>query len=278
MRLTHENKVERFYTHGTKLRSVQENGFLSFGYWDENTADYKLAVKNLLGLVLQKEEPLNGGLVLNVACGYGAETFSIYEKLKPDRIIAVDITEAHINCAKSEAERKRLSEKIYFEKMDACSLPYEDGTFNYIIGIEGPAHFNTREKFLRRGFDLLATGGILLMSDIIVDSVASRKNWFYRRLSRFCSKHWFMPENNWMSIDELECLLNDIGYRNIVLQSIGGNVYPGFAKFNTRWTSVINAVKIRGLRIGIALTFISWLLGFTYRIGLTDYVLIKAVK
>ena len=56
------------------------------------------------------------------------------------------------------------------------------------------------------------------------------------------------------------------------------HVYPGFAKFNMKISSIINAVKVRGFRIGVALTFISWLLGFTYKIGMTDYVLIKAVK
>ena len=45
-----------------------------------------------------------------------------------------------------------------------------------------------------------------------------------------------------------------------------------------RWSSIINAVRVRGFRIGLALTFISWLLGFTYRLGLTDYVIIRGVK
>jgi len=278
MRLTHENKVERFYSHGTDIRSVQENGYLSFGYWDDNTIDYKAAVKNLLNLVMEKEKPLHGGRILDVACGYGAETFAIYEKLHPDKIIAIDITEAHINCALNTAEKKNLSDRIHFEKMDACALPFEAESFRYIIGIEGPAHFNTREMFLRKGYEVLEPGGVLLLSDIIVDSIAARKNWFCRRLSRYCSKHWFMPEHNWMTISELKSVLEKIGYKNIEIESIGEHVYPGFAKFNTKWSSFVNALKVRGIRIGIALTFISWLLGFTYRIGMTDYVLIRAVK
>lgn len=278
MRLTHEEKVEKFYSHGTDIRSIQENGFLSFGYWDNNTSDYQEAVKNLLNLILENEKPLKCGQILNVACGYGSETFVIYEKLLPDRIIAIDITEAHINCAKIIAEKKNLSEKILFKKMDACTIPFKSQSFKYIIGVEGPAHFNTMERFLRRGYELLESGGVLLLSDIIVDSVAARKNWFCRRLSRFCSKHWFMPEHNWMTVDELGSLLREIGYRDINIKSIGGHVYPGFAGFNMKFSSIVNAVKVRGFRIGIALTFISWLLGFTYRIGMTDYVLIRAVK
>lgn len=278
MYLTHEQKVEKFYSHGTKQRSVQENGFLSFGYWDNNTDDYNIAVKKLLNLVLENEKPLHRDLILNVACGYGSETFIIYEKLLPERIIAIDITEAHINYARCEAEKKRLSDKIHFTKMDACSLPFESESFQYVIGIEGPAHFNSREIFLQKGFEVLKPGGVLLLSDIIVDRVAAKKNLFYRILSRLCSKYWYMPETNWMTINELRHLLEKIGFRQITVECIGEYVYPGFARFNTRWSSILNALKIRGIRIGIGLTFISWLLGLVYRLGMTEYVFVKAVK
>jgi hypothetical protein len=33
MRLTHENKVEKFYSHGSDTRGFQDGGYLSFGYW-----------------------------------------------------------------------------------------------------------------------------------------------------------------------------------------------------------------------------------------------------
>jgi len=278
MQLTHEEKVEKFYSHGAEQRSAQENGFLSFGYWDNNTNNYTIAVKNLLNLVLGNEKPLNRDLILNVACGYGSETFIIYERLLPEKIIAIDITEAHINHARCEAEKRRLSDKIHFTKMDACRLPFEAGSFQYVIGIEGPAHFNSREKFLKKGFEVLKPGGVLLLSDIIVDRAAARKNLFYRILSRICSKYWHMPETNWMTIDDLKRILEKIGFRQITIECIGEYVYPGFARFNTKWSSIINALKIRGIRLGIGLTLISWLLGFVYRLGMTDYVFIKAIK
>lgn len=278
MRLSHEEKVERFYSHGTDIRSRQEGGFLSFGYWDDDTLDYEEAVLNLLERILANEKPLGNGSILNAACGYGAETFKIYEKLLPEKIIAIDITEPHINYARSVADKHNLSDRIHFEKMDACSIPYESGSFDYIIAIEGPAHFNTRERFLRKVYEVLKPGGVLLLSDIIVDNRVIYRNWLNRRIGKFCSKHWCMPEKNWMSIDELKSLLESIGFRRLSVNSIGEHVYPGFSRFNLKWKSFINAVRIRGLRLGIGLTFISWLLGFTYRMGMTDYAIIRAVR
>jgi hypothetical protein len=56
-RLTHEEKVERFYSHGADLRAAQEGGALSFGYWTESTVDYRQATEDLLARVLKEEAP-----------------------------------------------------------------------------------------------------------------------------------------------------------------------------------------------------------------------------
>jgi len=78
-RLTHEEKVERFYSHGAALRAAQDGGLLSFGYWTESTVDYRQATEDLLARVLKEETPAHCGTVLNVACGNGMETFRIWE-------------------------------------------------------------------------------------------------------------------------------------------------------------------------------------------------------
>jgi len=33
---THEQGVEKFYSHGSKIRAHEAGGFLSFGYWDKD--------------------------------------------------------------------------------------------------------------------------------------------------------------------------------------------------------------------------------------------------
>jgi microcystin synthetase protein McyJ len=278
MKLTHENKVEKFYSHGTDARALQEGGYLSFGYWTENITDYHQAVESLIEHILQFEKPLNGGQILNVACGYGAETVRIFEKINPDKIFAVDITESHIEFAKQQMISQNLADRIHFEKMDACKLNFEPESFDYVIGIEGPAHFNTREIFLRKAFELLKPGGILLLSDIIVDHIEAGKNLYNRTIANFCAKHWYMPKANWMSIAELKNLLKKIGFKIEFADSLGQYVYPGFSKYNLKRKSIKNAIRTRKLKIGLQLSFISWLLGYVYRRNLIDYVFLRAIK
>jgi len=278
MKLTHENKVERFYSHGSDLRRFQEGGYLSFGYWKNEIIDYHQAVEALINYVLKFEKPLNGGMILNVACGYGTETLKIYEKICPERIIAIDITDSHIEYAKLQINSLNLSDRIHFKKMDACKLNFPPNSFNYIIGIEGPAHFNTREIFLKKAYEVLKPGGILLLSDIIVDKIETGKNLYNRIIGNFCAKHWHMPKANWMSIEEMKELLKQIGFVIDTDESLGENVYPGFSRFNLKLKSIKNAIHTRGIRIGLGLTFISWLLGYVYRRKLIDYVFLRAIK
>jgi len=275
---SHEKKVERFYSHGSGGRSLQGGGFLSFGMWREGTADYQQAAGDLLMMLLENEHPLGRGTILNVACGYGAETFEIYKRLLPERVIAIDVTEAHIHFARKWAEARNLSQKIVFEKRDACILPYQPGSFSYVIGIEGSAHFNTREKFLRGSFDVLEPGGILLLTDIIVNRGIAKRQPINFWVGRKVAGLWHMPEANWMTIAAIVELLESIGFRVDIARSMGGKVYPGFSSYNTRMPSIFNAIKTRGIFIGLGLTLISWLLGWAFRKGMIDYVFIRAVK
>jgi ubiquinone/menaquinone biosynthesis C-methylase UbiE len=277
-RLTHEERVERFYSHGADLRAAQEGGVLSFGYWTDSTVDYRQATEDLLALVLKAEKPVHRGTVLNVACGNGTETFRIWEALRPERIVAIDVTEAHIAFAHRAARRMGLADRITFQKADACAFSHPANSMSYVIGIEGPAHFNTRAAFLEKAYDLLEPDGVLLLTDVIVKGDVANRSPFHRLLAELSSRQWHMPKDNWTNLSDYRSLLSRIGFTVESLESIGHRVFPGFVRYNLGWSSFVTAVRTRGWRIGIGLTFISWLLGLVYRWGLSDYVYVRALK
>ncbi len=279
MKLSHEKKVERFYSHGSDVRGTQEGGYLSFGYWKGGVMDYHGAVDALVEKVLKKEKKVRRGTkVLNAACGYGAETFRIFDKIKPDKIVAIDITGPHISFARRQARAHKLDDRIEFRKMNAAELKFPSGMFDYVIAIEGPAHFHTREMFLRRAFSVLKPRGVLLLSDIIVDFGYEEGSRLKKIAGEFCARRWFMPRENWMKAQDLKELMKEIGFKIDSFETAGADVYPGFSKYNLRWESIKNAVRIRGFRIGLSLTFISWLLGFVYRKKMIDYIFVRAIK
>jgi ubiquinone/menaquinone biosynthesis C-methylase UbiE len=275
---THEEKVERFFSHGSILRSQQDNGYLSFGYWTKKGEKYYQAAQSLVDLLLSKETPLSRGIILNVACGNGSETFDFYKYMKPEKIVAIDITAAHIEYAQKIVQDRNLVDKIKFEKQDACILPYGSKTFAYVIGVEGPSQFNTREQFLKRAYDVLEPNGVLLLTDVIVHNDVAQKSWLNRKIGQILSKHWYMPKPNWMNFERYSQMLQDIGFRIDFFKGIGANVYPGFVRFNLKISSIINALRVRGFRNGLGLTFLSWLLGLASKRGMVDYAYIRATK
>ncbi len=276
--LSHEDRVERFYSHGSEKRSGEASGFLSFGLWDDDTIDYCDSSKRLLAYVLEVSQIQNAENILNVACGYGTETIEIFNSVQPRSIHAIDITDAHIRVAQRCACDNNLDDKIKFQKMDACRTTFSGELFSHIVGIEGPAHFNTREKFFSECRRLLKPGGMLLLTDIIINHQNFMASRLKRAIGVACSKSWHMPLKNWINAEEYRKQLEENGFTVECIHSIGNMVYPGFSRYNTRLRSIWNAIATRGIALGIGITFISWLLGLVYRKKMVDYIFVKAMK
>jgi len=272
----HGENVERFYSHGAEARAREANGFLSFGYWKDETRDYDEATENLLDLVLEQAEIDRPDLILNVACGNGIETERILERLQPRRIHGLDITRAHIDTCKKRAAARGLEDRMVFEHGDACQMPFAAEAFSHLVCVEGITHFDTRERFFAEAHRVLQPGGMLMLSDSILhrlppgigDEIASRVT----------SRLWHVPRANWIDIAGYRRQLEANGFRVEFVRSIGDRVFPGFASFNVRREAIANSIRVRGLPVGLGLAFICWLLGDLHRRGILDYVLVKAWK
>src|SRR6185295_1529677 len=97
-------------------------------------------------------------------------------------------------------------------------------------------------------------------------------------IARMCLRLWHMPRENWVDVHEYRTQLERHGFAVEFIKPIGDKVFPGFASFNVRRDSILNTVRVRGMPIGLGLVFISWLLGYAYNKGLSDYLIVKAVK
>lgn len=272
----HENAVETFYSHGAADRAKEADGFLSFGYWNHDTKDYDEAVENLLEYFLAEADLKDPEVMLNVCCGNGAETTRIYQRLKPQRIHGIDITKAHIDACQKRAAALGLSEKLLFQRGDACKTGFPAETFSHVVGIEGPAHFNTREAFFAESHRVLKPGGVLMLTDSIVRKM--QRGLAEDVVAQLCLKVWYMPPENWVDVQTYRKQLERHGFRVDFIKPIGHKVFPGFAAFNTRRASIRKTLKVRGFPVGVGLVFICWLLGYVYERGLSDYLIVRAVK
>jgi ubiquinone/menaquinone biosynthesis C-methylase UbiE len=271
----HEQAVERFYSYGAESRAFEADGFLSFGYWKDGTASYDEAAENLLHLVLAVGALREPEQMLNVACGNGSETTRIYRSLKPEKIYGIDITRLHIETCRRKAAELGLSDRLVFQHGDACKTDFPAEMFSHVVGIEGPAHFNTREAFFEESHRVLKPGGVLLLTDTVVNKPQSLAA---TAVEELCLGAWHVPRENWVDAAEYRKQLERHGFEVELVQLIGDRVFPGYASFNLQPDAILSTMKMRGLAVGLGHTFISWLLGYGYRLGLCDYLVVKAHK
>lgn len=281
----HEKKVERFYSTGAKKRKPdyfktiqRDDGFLSFGYWKNGREPYLEATRRLLDYVIRNSKIRKPSRVLNVACGYGTETFAYHNIFKPEMIYGLDITKVHIDYANSKAKALGVDRKIRFKQGDACNLEFPEESFSHIIGIEGPAHFNTRERFFMAASRVLEKRGELLLTDIILGPKFSRKNIFHRAAVRFVAKWWVCPKANWTKEKEYIRQLKRSGFKVEFFRKIGNKVFPGYARNGFTGRTFRIRIKQRGFFATLGLTAISAMLGFLYNRGYMEYVYMKARK
>lgn len=280
---THEKKVEEFYATGLNekdFKKLKENNgrFLSFGYWENNTKTYSEAAKNLLNFFIKNSKIKKTDKILNVACGYGAETFEYYKKFKSKTIYGVDITKLHVIYANYKARKLGLDKKIKFYHGDACVLDFPKNTFSHLFGIEGIANFNTRQKFFKAAHKILQKNGELLLTDIILGKKFNKRKPLHKLLVGFAAKTWVIPKENWTNEEDYKKQLEKAGFKIIFLKKIGKKVFPGYAHYHCQKKPRKEVTKERGFFTSIGLTIISWVLGYLYKKGWIEYIYVKAKK
>lgn len=97
-------------------------------------------------------------LVLDIATGtadFAIETL----KLKPEKIVGVDISEGMLAVGREKLQKKGLSNKIELYYGDSENLPFEDNTFDAITVAFGVRNFENLSKGLAEMNRVLKPGG-----------------------------------------------------------------------------------------------------------------------
>lgn len=103
-------------------------------------------LSNTLGMERQsraiyKAASFAGANVIDIGCGDGAATISLYDDCAPDRITAIDPAVKAI----AAAESARKTRNIDFAALSAYDLPYDDDTFD-IAHMRGVLHHMDRPE------------------------------------------------------------------------------------------------------------------------------------
>ena len=272
----HERKVENLYSGGVENFADWHNGYLNFGLWENGIADYIKAAENLvhrMGSILGLNETSK---LLDVAPGMGTQDIYLLKNFAPQSIDGLDVTWKHIEHGRRRSREAGAEDRVRFHHGTAIELPFPDGSFTHVLSIEGPEHFDTREKFLHEARRVLQPGGVIAMADFIVKNPP--RNPLERLVAEAARKLWQVPRANVYSGEVYHQKMQAAGFEKIEIEEIGASVIPGYYFEQMRPETIRAISKIRGFALGrlSLLLDIAVYRGFT--MGLLEYVLVRGVR
>jgi len=134
------------------------------------------------GLAMLKKE--NPQTILDIATGTGDLAIQAYNVLRPQSILAVDISEGMMEVGKQKVEKAGLSDKIFFDRQDCMNLELDDNSFDAAMVAFGVRNFEDLDRGLREILRVLKPGGQLMILELSTPRHFPLKQgyWLYSRL------------------------------------------------------------------------------------------------
>lgn len=148
---------------------------------EENTRYLELAMAGI-------PENFNGKM-LEVPVGSGVLTIPVYKTLTNADITCLDYSSDMMKVAQHRAEKMRLS-NVQFRQGDVGALPFEDGSFDLVLSLNGFHAFPDKEAAFQETFRVLKPGGTFCGCFYIAGQ-NKRTDWFIDHL--YTPKGFFTP-------------------------------------------------------------------------------------
>jgi MPBQ/MSBQ methyltransferase len=246
------SKLQRYYGF---------SGFFNFGYWHPQTGSQCEASEALIDRLLERI-PYKGGRILDVACGLGASTRRLMEWYPPPMITAINISPAQLAAARERASG------CTFHCMDATRLDFPEGHFDAVICVEAAFHFDTRDTFLHEAWRVLAPGGTLVMSDILLRGFASA-----------LAAQTMVPRANLVpDLAGYARRFEAAGFVDIDVRDETQACLGGFRRHLVRWPAAERRAGRLSFRTGMAAAFVARILSGYFGAVSRFYLLASACK
>lgn len=129
------------------------------------------------------------GRLLEVPVGTGILTMPVYKTLPEAEITCLDYSPDMMRQAKEKAARLDLK-NVTFQQGDVGALPYEDGTFDVVLSLNGFHAFPDKEAAYREVLRVLKPGGTFC-GCFYVKGEHRRTDWLIRHV--YEKKGFFTP-------------------------------------------------------------------------------------
>ena len=176
-------------------------------------------------------KPFAPQTILDIATGTGDFAILAAQRLDPDRIIGVDISEGMMEVGRKKVKEAGLDNVIFFSKDDSTNLSFSDGTFDAVTVAYGARNFDDLEAGLKEMCRVLVPGGHLMLVELTTPPHFPMKQLFHiyshtvmpfigRHISHDDSAYTYLPQTMaaFPQAEVLQPLMLHCGFRDVQFQ------------------------------------------------------------
>jgi len=165
--------------------------------------------------------------ILDVATGTGDFAIQIYKRLKPEKIIGIDISKGMLKVGEEKVKKKQLSEIITFEEGDSENLQFPDNHFDAVTVAFGVRNFENLKKGISEMFRVLKPNGELIVLEFSRPEkfpIKQLYNFYFKNIlptigrifSKDTSAYTYLPAsvNAFLYGDKFIQKMKDAGFKN----------------------------------------------------------------
>ena len=104
--------------------------------------------------------------ILDVATGTGDLAFLIEERLNPDALLGIDLSEGMLAVAREKAVQRGVADRVSFVIEDCLSLSLPDNIYDAITVAYGVRNFENLKQGFAEMYRVLSPGGVLCVIEL----------------------------------------------------------------------------------------------------------------
>ncbi len=243
-------------------------GWLNLGLWEGpgDTSEAPHAVRRLVE-TLARELP-HGGAVLDVGNGLGAQDLVIAEVVRPQNLVALNITESQLRAGRARLEAAGAHAVLG----DAVRIPVQGASVDGVISIEAAFHFPSRARFFSETLRVLRPGGVLAFSDVASERIVPRTpGELMAGLSNL--RIWGMGRDHLATSAQIRDAMVVAGFTDVGVQKVGARVFPPAIRLFRKQLETRGGEQPILYRFAARLLLRQW--DLLYRRGMMEYLLVR---
>jgi len=153
------------------VRRGQAGRWAHLGHWDAAPGgagrdEFARAQARLDAVLLGMAALADGQRVLDAGCGLGATLDAVNRAHAGMRLTGLNIDPRQLELCRTIPARG--GNRLEWIEADACRLPFAGAHFDRVLCVEAMFHFPSRSAFFAEAARVLAPGGLLVASDIVL--------------------------------------------------------------------------------------------------------------